>query len=52
MSLTDGLEQGTYTVSWRVVSADSHAVSGAFSISGGQRQTAVAPTVDPAVDAL
>ncbi|MFE7899453.1 copper resistance CopC/CopD family protein [Streptomyces sp. NPDC057424] len=55
--LTDGLKQGTYTVSWRVLSADSHAVSGAFTFSvGAPSQTPAAPTgeraVDPAVEVL
>ncbi|MET8945824.1 copper resistance protein CopC [Streptomyces sp. NPDC004542] len=55
--LTSGLGQGTYTVSWRVVSADSHAVSGAFTFSVGKpsstRATAGSgPAVDPAVQAL
>ncbi|MGW7426017.1 copper resistance CopC/CopD family protein [Streptomyces sp. NPDC054813] len=57
VNLTDGLEQGTYTVSWRVVSADSHAVSGAFTFSVGKPSatratTAAAPAVDPTVNAL
>ncbi|WP_308402118.1 copper resistance CopC family protein [Streptomyces shenzhenensis] len=52
VNLTDGLGQGTYTVSWRVVSADSHAVSGAFTFSVGKpsatRATiAATPAVDP-----
>jgi copper transport protein len=54
--LTSGLGQGTYTVSWRVVSADSHAVSGAFTFSVGKpSQTgsvAPPPAVNPAVEAL
>ncbi|MEV6946730.1 copper resistance protein CopC [Streptomyces sp. NPDC051172] len=55
--LASGLKQGTYTVSWRVVSADSHAVSGAFTFSVGKpsatRATAAPPpAVDPAVGAL
>ncbi|MFJ6212090.1 copper resistance CopC/CopD family protein [Streptomyces sp. NPDC092296] len=42
LRLRDGLAQGTYTVSWRVVSADTHPVSGAFTFSiGKQTQTAV-----------
>jgi copper transport protein len=37
--------QGTYTVAWRVISADSHPVSGAFTYSVGHASvtTAVAP---------
>ncbi|MER6983177.1 copper resistance protein CopC, partial [Streptomyces carpinensis] len=31
-----GLGQGTFTVAWRVVSADSHPVSGAFTFSVGK----------------
>ncbi|MBN0044621.1 copper resistance protein CopC/CopD [Streptomyces actuosus] len=54
--LTDGLGRGTYTVSWRVVSADGHAVSGAFTFSVGApsqtRAVATAPAVDPVVRAL
>ncbi|MFF7984081.1 copper resistance CopC/CopD family protein [Streptomyces sp. NPDC007901] len=55
--LASGLTQGTYTVSWRVVSADSHAVSGAFTFSIGEpsatRATAAPPpAVDPTVGAL
>ncbi len=57
VALTSGLGQGTYTVSWRVVSADTHAVSGAFTFSVGEpsatrASAAAAPAVDPAVEAL
>ncbi|MER7490508.1 copper resistance CopC family protein [Streptomyces sp. NPDC126497] len=34
--LPGGLADGTYTVAWRVVSADSHPVSGAFTFSIGE----------------
>ncbi|MFF8101178.1 copper resistance CopC/CopD family protein [Streptomyces sp. NPDC016640] len=34
--LPGGLADGTYTVAWRVVSADSHPVSGAFTFSVGE----------------
>ncbi|WP_189598390.1 copper resistance CopC/CopD family protein [Streptomyces pilosus] len=34
-ALPAGLAEGTYTVAWRVVSADSHPVSGAFTFSLG-----------------
>lgn len=34
-----GLGRGTYTVSWRVVSADSHPVAGAFTFSVGAAST-------------
>src|SRR5690349_312950 len=33
--LATGLSHGTYTVSWHVISADSHPVQGAFSFSIG-----------------
>lgn len=36
--------QGTYTVSWRVVSADSHPVAGAFTFSVGHPSPARGPT--------
>lgn len=47
-----GLAQGTYIVAWRVVSADSHPVSGALTFSVGKRSatTAVLPS-DEAQDA-
>jgi copper transport protein len=35
LALPRGLARGTYVVAWRVVSADSHPVSGAFSFSIG-----------------
>ncbi len=35
LTLPPGLAHGTYVVSWRVVSSDSHPVSGAFSFSIG-----------------
>lgn len=55
--LAGGLGQGTYTVSWRVVSADSHAVTGAFTFSVGKRSPAgpaatAQPTVPRATSAL
>ncbi|MEV7288288.1 copper resistance protein CopC [Streptomyces sp. NPDC093252] len=40
-----GLDRGTYTVAWRVVSSDSHPVSGAFTFSIGAPSPA-----PPAVD--
>ncbi|WP_308290064.1 copper resistance CopC family protein [Streptomyces cylindrosporus] len=57
VALESGLKQGTYTVSWRVVSADSHAVSGAFTFSVGKPSAtrgvaAPPPAVDPTVGAL
>ena len=36
VDLGAGLKQGTYTVAWRVISADSHPVQGAFTFSIGQ----------------
>ncbi|MEU2864611.1 copper resistance protein CopC [Streptomyces mirabilis] len=55
--LTGGLRRGTYTVGWRVVSADSHAVSGAFTFSVGKpseraAEVAVRPAVDGTTGAL
>ncbi|MEV5921684.1 copper resistance CopC/CopD family protein [Streptomyces pseudogriseolus] len=35
-ALPRDLDEGTYTVAWRVVSADSHPVSGAFTFSVGK----------------
>ncbi|WP_458248533.1 copper resistance CopC/CopD family protein [Streptomyces sp. MAI_2237] len=52
VALDRGLGQGTYTVSWRVVSADSHAVSGAFTFSiGAPSATRASASPAPAVDA-
>ncbi len=55
--LRGDLPDGTFTVGWRVVSADSHPISGAFTFSIGKPSATSAnianePTVDPAVDAL
>lgn len=36
VELSDKLPQGTYTVAWRVVSADGHPISGAFVFSLGR----------------
>ncbi|MFF9983144.1 copper resistance CopC/CopD family protein [Streptomyces erythrochromogenes] len=36
VELSDELAQGTYTVAWRVVSADGHPISGAFIFSIGK----------------
>ncbi|MGW7665138.1 copper resistance CopC/CopD family protein [Streptomyces sp. NPDC054756] len=59
VTLPAGLEQGTYTVAWRVVSADSHPVSGAFTFSVGKATVTTAaaalatgPTEDPVTKAL
>ncbi|MFF9806953.1 copper resistance protein CopC [Streptomyces coeruleorubidus] len=52
VGLPGKLAQGTYTVAWRVVSADSHPVSGAFTFSVGKRsatsaQVGTGPDEDP-----
>ncbi|WUU39435.1 copper resistance protein CopC/CopD [Streptomyces sp. NBC_00659] len=56
VTLPRGLATGTYTVAWRVVSADSHPVSGAFTFSVGKpsaTRTPLPPTAgDPASSAL
>ncbi|MFD8391470.1 copper resistance protein CopC [Streptomyces sp. NPDC059680] len=57
VSLPARLATGTYTVAWRVVSADSHPVSGALTFSVGTRTaTAASPAPDdtenPATAAL
>ncbi|MFE2145618.1 copper resistance CopC/CopD family protein [Streptomyces sp. NPDC059456] len=57
VELSDGLPEGTYTVAWRVVSADGHPISGAFVFSVGKPSgtAAVVPTgsrVDPAAGRL
>ncbi|MET7450333.1 copper resistance protein CopC [Streptomyces sp. NPDC005574] len=51
------LPQGTYVVAWRVVSADSHPVSGAFTFSVGKASPTAAvldtgPSEDPATTSL
>ncbi|MER6354875.1 copper resistance protein CopC [Streptomyces sp. NPDC001634] len=52
VTLPSGLAQGTYIVAWRVVSADSHPVSGALTFSVGKQTAtkAVLPS-DEAQDA-
>ncbi|MEU6811792.1 copper resistance protein CopC [Streptomyces sp. NPDC046831] len=57
VSLPSGLGQGTYTVAWRVVSADSHPVSGAFTFSVGKPSpttaaVAAGPVEDPVTGGL
>ncbi|CAL9490796.1 Copper transport protein YcnJ [Streptomyces sp. enrichment culture] len=51
VSLPGGLGEGTYTVAWRVVSADSHPVSGVFTFSVGEPtptgSVAAVPAEDP-----
>jgi copper transport protein len=44
VSLNTSLPDGTYTVAWRVVSADSHPVQGAFTFSIGQPSGHVSST--------
>ncbi|WP_046498193.1 copper resistance CopC/CopD family protein [Streptomyces odonnellii] len=46
IGLRPGLPDGTYTVAWQAVSADSHPVSGAFTFSIGapSKTTATVPT--------
>lgn len=49
VTLPKGLGTGTFTVAWRVVSADSHPVSGAFTFSIGKPSASAPPVpVDPA----
>lgn len=57
VSLPDGLGTGTFTVAWRVVSADSHPIAGAFTFSvGAPSPTTVAvpegPDGDPVTGGL
>ncbi|MEV6190824.1 copper resistance protein CopC [Streptomyces sp. NPDC051920] len=50
VTLPRGLRDGTYTVAWRVVSADSHPVSGAFTFSVGKPSATPAPLPPTAGD--
>ncbi|MEU1181750.1 copper resistance protein CopC [Streptomyces sp. NPDC005820] len=57
VKLPKKLGTGTFTVAWRVVSADSHPVSGAFTFSVGKASPTLAvlpsdATEDPATDGL
>ncbi|WP_055525183.1 copper resistance CopC/CopD family protein [Streptomyces graminilatus] len=57
VSLPKGLGKGTFTVAWRVVSADSHPISGAFTFSIGEPSATPAaidtgPTENAATSAL
>ncbi|MFJ7967898.1 copper resistance CopC/CopD family protein [Streptomyces sp. NPDC096324] len=52
VTLPRGLGDGTYTVAWRVVSADSHPVSGAFTFSVGKPSATPAPPPPTAGDPL
>ncbi|MGW3029784.1 copper resistance protein CopC [Streptomyces sp. NPDC001178] len=47
--LHSGLPDGTYTVSWQVVSADSHPVAGAFTFSIGAPSTTTVSVTDRTV---
>ncbi|MPY64522.1 copper resistance CopC/CopD family protein [Streptomyces spongiae] len=53
VTLPADLGKGTYTIAWRVVSADSHPVSGALLFSVGEpsatKPVATTPTEDPVV---
>ncbi|MGI5194310.1 copper resistance CopC/CopD family protein [Streptomyces sp. CA-288835] len=52
VTLSGKLPEGTYTVSWRVVSADGHPISGAFTFSIGEPSagSAIAPSAEPPDD--
>lgn len=57
VALPGKLAQGTYVVAWRVVSADSHPVGGAFTFSVGKASATVAtadtgPVENPATASL
>ncbi|MFF9046160.1 copper resistance protein CopC [Streptomyces parvulus] len=53
VDLPADLGEGTYTVAWRVVSADSHPASGAFTFSVGKPSATSAPVdVGPSEDPL
>ncbi|GGX92760.1 copper resistance CopC/CopD family protein [Streptomyces hiroshimensis] len=56
VGLAGGIADGTYTVAWQAVSADSHPVAGAFTFSiGAPSKTAAKVTTakaDPVVDTL
>ncbi|MGX4690894.1 copper resistance CopC/CopD family protein [Streptomyces sp. JNUCC 63] len=57
VTFPDGLGEGTFTVAWRVISADSHPVSGAFTFSVGKPSPAPAaidtgPDQDPVTGSL
>jgi copper transport protein len=47
IGLRPGAAQGSYTVAWRVISADTHPVSGAFIFSVGQVSATAAATSAP-----
>jgi copper transport protein len=49
VAFPEGLGEGTFTVAWRVISADSHPVSGAFTFSVGEPSPAP-PAIDTGPD--
>ena len=51
VGLPDGLADGTYTVAWRVLSADSHPIRGAFVFSVGKPTGDATGVVDEVLDA-
>ncbi|MFD3695200.1 copper resistance protein CopC [Streptomyces sp. NPDC058646] len=50
VELADTLPQGTYTVAWRVVSADGHPISGAFVFSIGKPSETTAAVATGALE--
>ncbi|MFF9122349.1 copper resistance protein CopC [Streptomyces sp. NPDC014889] len=57
VAFPEGLGEGTFTVAWRIVSADSHPVSGAFTFSVGKPSPTMAaidtgPAENPATRGL
>lgn len=50
LALVGKMPQGTYTVGWRAVSADSHPISGAFTFSIGQPSATTAVVATEATD--
>ena len=51
VGLPAGLADGTYTVAWRVLSADSHPIRGAFVFSVGEPTGDATGVVDEVLDA-
>jgi methionine-rich copper-binding protein CopC len=48
IDIKDQSEQGTFTVSWRVVSGDGHPVEGSYQFSIGSASPSLKPTLTPA----
>jgi methionine-rich copper-binding protein CopC len=48
VDIKDQSEQGTFTVSWRVVSGDGHPVEGSYQFSIGSASPSLKPTLTPA----